>query len=212
MGLYIPKSGNIYNLNDGKTHKLSISLLLQNPNYAIIGRTVQEELVFSIENLNINREKMHILFEEIVKNYEIQNLLDKRIDSLSGGQKQKISLISTLVSKPKVLILDEPTNLLDYAEINKFKELMNNIKKDRTIILISHNLLDTFDADRIFYINDKHELQIFNKIEFINFYISNKDLQNVFEIPPIWKLNKSFNFNITNNLDETIKILVNKKY
>lgn len=206
VGLYMPYSGNIEILNDTK-----ITMMLQNPDYALIGQTVKEELIFSLENLNIPRKEMKIKLDLIINKFNLSNLLDTKIQNLSGGLKQKISLISILISNPDLVILDEPTNLLDQIEIKKFNSLISDLKKEeKTIVIVSHKINDIFNADRVFYLDNNHNLKIFSKSDFLIYFLETNNLNKKIETSNLMKFNKIFNLNLSNNLDESLIELLQK--
>ena len=137
-------SGEIYyndkDIRHLNSHDLSdIGLLLQNPQAQIITQTVIEELAFGLENLQIPREIILADIEIYAKKFNITHLLDKSTAELSTGEMQQINLISVLITKPRVLLLDEPTAFLDVESATHFIDAFNNLD-DTTIIIIEHNL------------------------------------------------------------------------
>ena len=65
--------------------------------------------------------------------------INEKSDNISGGEKQKLSIIRELLKKPLVLLLDEPTSAMDADSINTFFELLNAIKNDTIIIIATHD-------------------------------------------------------------------------
>ena len=137
-------SGEIY-YNDNDISNLNsrdlsnIGLLLQNPQAQIITQTVIEELAFGLENLQIPRETILSKIEIYAKKFNITHLLNKSTAELSTGEMQQINLISILITKPRVLLLDEPTAFLDVESATHFIDAFNNLD-NTTIIIIEHNL------------------------------------------------------------------------
>ncbi len=72
--------------------------------------------------------------------FGVTSLLDKKVSQLSGGQLQKVLITRALISDPKVVIMDEPTNNLDAAAIKKFDQLLHDLKKHEvTVVVVTHN-------------------------------------------------------------------------
>ena len=98
--------------------------------------------------LKLNGIKDKGLVDEIVKESlegsalweEVKNELDKPGISLSGGQQQRLCIARALAMQPEVLLMDEPTSALDPIATSKIEELINELKKDLTIIIVTHNM------------------------------------------------------------------------
>ena len=98
--------------------------------------------------LKLNGVKDKRLINEVVESSlkdavlwdEVKNELDKPGMSLSGGQQQRLCIARALAMQPEVLLMDEPTSALDPIASSKIEELMDNLKKDLTIIIVTHNM------------------------------------------------------------------------
>lgn len=98
--------------------------------------------------LKLNGIKDKALIEEIVKESlegaalwsEVKDELDKPGISLSGGQQQRLCIARALAMQPEVLLMDEPTSALDPIATSKIEELVHELKKDLTIIIVTHNM------------------------------------------------------------------------
>jgi phosphate transport system ATP-binding protein len=98
--------------------------------------------------LKLNGVKNKRLINDIVKESleaaalwsEVKNELDKPGMGLSGGQQQRLCIARALAMQPEVLLMDEPTSALDPSASSKIEELVYNLKKDLTIIIVTHNM------------------------------------------------------------------------
>lgn len=97
---------------------------------------------------------------QIAKNLEIQELLNKSFKELSGGQQQRVLLARALCATDNILVMDEPVNALDNKSIKKFYQLIKKLNRENglTIIMVSHNLENVIDSStHIIYLKDKME-------------------------------------------------------
>ena len=150
-----------------------VGMVFQNPDNQIIASVVEEDVGFGPENIGVPTEE---IWKRVADALEAVNMEAYRLKSpnhLSGGQKQRVAIAGTLAMEPKTIVLDEPTAMLDpsgRAEvIRSVREL--NQKKGITIILITHYMEETVDADRIILMDqgklvlDGTPKEIFSKVE-----------------------------------------------
>lgn len=159
-GLEKPLSGDVfleekqYDYEDFSEIRPDISLVFQNPNNQIIGTKVVDDLAFSLENRGFPREEIIEKIVSIARKLEIEYLLDKNPHDLSGGEKQIVAIAGTVIFNPKVIILDEVTSMLDLPFKRKIGELVEKLREDHTIILISHDPEEIVKSDFIVYMED----------------------------------------------------------
>ena len=92
--------------------------------------------------------------DSLIQQVSLSEVIDKKIESLSRGYKQRVGLAAALLGKPKILVLDEPTSGLDPIEQEKIRELIKKTAKDKTIIFSTHILSEVEDvASRLIIIN-----------------------------------------------------------
>ncbi|MGL5656497.1 MAG: energy-coupling factor ABC transporter ATP-binding protein [Fusobacteriaceae bacterium] len=155
VGLEVADSGKIYYLDEEYKFKTmtnireKVSLVFQNPNNQIIGNTVLDDLAFALENRGIHREAIKERVYWIAEKFNLLDLLEKNPSELSGGQKQMVAIAGVLIFNPEVLILDEVTSMLDAYSKKIVREMLNEIKKDHTIIHITHDAEDLLETDRV---------------------------------------------------------------
>jgi energy-coupling factor transport system ATP-binding protein len=132
-----------------------IAIVFDNPDNQFIGETVKDDLAFALENLNYTADDINSKIMEIAKKLSIEELLEKKPQQLSGGQKQKVALASSLIYDPKIIILDEALSMVDLEYKKEILDLLKQLNKEenKTIIYISHDLEETLHSDRIVALN-----------------------------------------------------------
>ena len=106
------------------------------------------------------RKTLKINILEILKDFQLDDYKNQKVKNLSGGQKQKIAFIISIINSPKLLILDEPVNNLDYIEREKMYLFLNELSKS-CIIIISTHLVDEISQFR------DHKVIVSNGLAFI---------------------------------------------
>lgn len=132
------------------------AMVFQNPDNQIVATVVEEDVAFAAENLGIPSDEIRTRVDEAL---DAVGMSDYRLHAphlLSGGQKQRVAIAGVIAMKPKIIIFDEPTAMLDPSGR---KEVMNTIrslneKYNITIILITHNMDEAVQAKRVVVIND----------------------------------------------------------
>lgn len=116
--------------------------------------TVFEILLFAINICNQNKIEAKNNFEKIINQCNLTEVLNKKIKTLSKGYKQRLSFALALSNNPEILLLDEPISGLDPIQINEIRQLIINLKQEKTIILSTH-LMQEIDAlcDKIIILN-----------------------------------------------------------
>ena len=118
-----------------------------------------------------NKKKLDEIVETSLKQAyifeEVKDILHKSALSLSGGQQQRICIARALAVKPEVLLMDEPTSALDPISTAKIEELMESLKKDYTVVVVTHNMqqaLRVSDYTAFFLLGDLIEYEATNKL------------------------------------------------
>ena len=132
-------SATIYGFNlDGETHKIKEVIDVSPQETSIcLNLTVKENLEFF---KNIYSKAKDYDIDEIIKTFNLTSVLNKRAKTLSGGYKRRLSIAVSLISKPKILFLDEPTLGLDVISRRELWKIIEKLKGNTTIILTSHYL------------------------------------------------------------------------
>tara|TARA_A100001011_G_C13857254_1_gene653386 strand:- start:259 stop:663 length:405 start_codon:yes stop_codon:yes gene_type:complete len=129
-----------------------------------MSESISKNVALSLNEENINKDKVIDSLEktnslEFVKNLEhgINTELEYDATNLSGGQKQRIAIARALYKNSKILILDEPFSSLDEASENYLMEVLNKIKKNRIILIITHKKNIAKKFDKVLNINIKNK-------------------------------------------------------
>lgn len=129
-----------------------IGYVMQNPEHQCVTDKVWHELAFGLENRNTPYDEMRFRCGEMAAYFGMEEWLEKEVDALSGGQKQKLNLASVLVMQPELIILDEPTSQLDPIAADEFISMLKRLNEETgiTVLIAEHRLerLMTY-ADRL---------------------------------------------------------------
>lgn len=131
-------------------------MVFQNPDNQIVGTLVDEEVGFGPENIGVPTEEIWERVEKSLKAVGMYKFRNASPNKLSGGQKQRVAIAGIVAMKPKCIVLDEPTAMLDplgrKEVIHVLLEL--NKKEGVTIILITHYMEEVIDADHVFVMDN----------------------------------------------------------
>ena len=131
-------------VNDVKITDLAkkAGFVFQNPENQIFMFSIERDIAFGLENLATSRTIMKERVDSILSLLEIEHLATKAPHELSDGEKQKAALAGILAMQPKILILDEPTSLLDPKTAIDFINIVNDLRKKigMTIVIVEHRL------------------------------------------------------------------------
>lgn len=129
-----------------------IGFVFQDPDNQIVMDEVFQEVIFGMENIGIPYLEMRKRLSELAHFFGVEDLLYKKTNTLSGGQKQLVNLLSVLLLRPKVLLLDEPTSQLDPVAAKELLQILERLNNEMgiTIIIVEHRLEDLFAiADKV---------------------------------------------------------------
>lgn len=127
-----------------KPSKMSevVGYVFQDPEKQFIFDQVEDEIRFNLENSGYPPEEISNKIDSICRLLDIHHLLDRQMNTLSGGEKQIVCIASALVMEPQILVLDEPTSQLDPQNANQILSILEKLKEQTalTIILSEHRL------------------------------------------------------------------------
>ncbi|MCI5700974.1 MAG: energy-coupling factor transporter ATPase [Lachnospiraceae bacterium] len=153
-------------------------MVFQNPDNQILGTVVEEDVGFGPENMGVPTEDIWERVEKSLKAVGMLGFRDKSPNKLSGGQKQRVAIAGVVAMKPKCIILDEPTAMLDP---NGRKDVLKTVRQLNrqegvTVILITHYMEEVIYADNVFVMDRGHIVmkgtprEIFSQVEELQKY------------------------------------------
>jgi phosphate transport system ATP-binding protein len=144
-----------------------IGMVFQKPNP--FPKTIYNNIAYGPKLTSMNTDDLDALVEQSLKQAvlwdEVKDILNKSAMNLSGGQQQRLCIARALAMKPDILLMDEPTSALDPISTAKIEELIEELKKNYTIIIVTHNMQQAArisDETAFFYLGNLVE---YNKTE-----------------------------------------------
>lgn len=161
--LVMPTEGTVWvdgmdTREEGNTLKVrqTAGMVFQNPDNQIVGTLVDEEVGFGPENIGVPTEEIWERVEKSLKAVGMYAFRNQSPNKLSGGQKQRVAIAGIVAMKPKCIVLDEPTAMLDPLGrkdvLNVLHEL--NRQENVTVILITHYMEEVIDIDKLYVMDD----------------------------------------------------------
>lgn len=131
-------------------------MVFQNPDNQIVGTLVDEEVGFGPENIGVPTEEIWERVEKSLKAVGMYKFRSASPNKLSGGQKQRVAIAGIVAMKPKCIVLDEPTAMLDPLGRKEVIHVLHELNKKEgvTIILITHYMEEVIDADHVFVMDN----------------------------------------------------------
>lgn len=161
--LLLPSSGTIYiNGMDSKDSdnlwkiRSSAGMVFQNPDNQLVATIVEEDVAFGPENLGVEPKEIRERVDSSLKKVGMYDYRRHAPHLLSGGQKQRVAIAGILAMRPKCIVLDEPTAMLDPSGRREVIRTIKELNKEYgiTIVLITHYMEEAVEADRIVVMDD----------------------------------------------------------
>lgn len=145
-GMESSKEENIWEIRQ------QVGMVFQNPDNQIVGTIVEEDVGFGPENLGVPTDEIWRRVEEALKSVGMFRYRSFSPNKLSGGQKQRVAIAGVVAMRPKCIVLDEPTAMLDPQGRREVLEAVHRLNKEAgvTVILITHYMEEVTGADRVF--------------------------------------------------------------
>jgi energy-coupling factor transport system ATP-binding protein len=151
----------------------SVQMVFQNPDAQIIGETIYEDICFGLENRCVKREEMPLRVKHALAMVGLEHLAHHPVERLSGGQKQLLCIASALAMDAEVIIMDEPTAMLDPHAKGIILDTVSRIhKQGKTIVWITQLLDEVGQANRVVVMNSGRLVYEGSPVDF---FYNNKD-------------------------------------
>lgn len=134
----------------------TVGMVFQNPDNQIVSSIVEEDVAFGVENIGVPSDECRKRVDDALKTVGMYDYRLKTPSKLSGGQKQRVAVAGIIAMKPKCIVLDEPTAMLDPSGRKEVIDtvLKLNRKEGITIVLITHYMDEAVKADRVVVMDD----------------------------------------------------------
>ncbi len=161
-GLLIPTSGDIivggYNTKDD-AHiwdiRQTAGMVFQNPDNQLVSAIVEDDVAFGPENLGVEPAEIRRRVDKALEAVNMGQFKKKAPHLLSGGQKQRIAIAGVVAMKPRCIIFDEPTAMLDPKGRKEIMAIIDELHREGiTVVLITHFMEEAVRADRVIIMNE----------------------------------------------------------
>ena len=151
----------------------NVGMVFQNPDNQIVANVVEEDVAFAPENLGVAPEEIRRRVDRALKLVGMYELRLHAPHLLSGGQKQRVAIAGVLAMEPEIIVLDEPTAMLDPQGRNEVISTVTRLcrEKGMTVVLITHHMDECVNADRLVVMSngsivaDGTPAQVFSRVE-----------------------------------------------
>ena len=183
--LLLPSDGTIWidGINTSEEPELwkvrqKAGMVFQNPDNQIIGTVVEEDVGFGPENMGVPTEDIWKRVNESLEKTGMTAYRHHSPNKLSGGQKQRVAIAGVMAMRPKCIVLDEPTAMLDPNGRKEVLAAVHQLKKQEnvTVVLITHYMEEVIDADHVIVMDGGHVVmegtprEIFSQVETLKKY------------------------------------------
>lgn len=160
-GLLFPQEGTVeifgmpMNEENLWSIRSQLGMVFQNPDNQFVGATVQDDVAFALENNGVPYEDMVSRVEQALEQVKMSGFMNHEPQHLSGGQKQRVAIAGALALRPKLLILDEATSMLDPQGRQEVLDTVRTLREEigLTVLSITHDLEEAILADRLLFMN-----------------------------------------------------------
>lgn len=178
--ILLPSGGKVYingmdTADESKTFAIrsEAGMVFQNPDNQMVAAIVEDEVAFAPENLGVEPKEIRRRVDECLKIVRMSEYAMSSPSKLSGGQKQRVAIAAVLAMEPDIIVLDEPTAMLDPCGRSEVMETikMLNRTKGMTVVLITHYMEEAAMADRVIVMDDGHIImddtprKVFSRVE-----------------------------------------------
>ena len=180
--ILLPTSGHVYvaGVDTADEERLlevrgTVGLVFQNPDNQIVANVVEDDVAFAPENLGVESAEIRRRVDDALKTVGMYEYRLHAPHLLSGGQKQRVAIAGALAMQPRVLVLDEPTAMLDPVGRREVISTVTSLCRERgmTVVLITHHMSECVNADRLIALSDGRVIadgtprEVFSQIELL---------------------------------------------
>ncbi len=156
-GLALPTTGEVlvdgFNTRKkGRDVRRKVGFVFQNPDNQIVMPVVEEDLAFGMKNLGFSKAEIAAKTDKILARYNMSDLREHPAHLLSGGQKQLLAISGVLVMTPDIVVMDEPTTLLDLRNKRRVARAVDAL--EQMVITVTHDLDLITNYDRVIVIDE----------------------------------------------------------
>ena len=182
--------------------RITVGMVFQNPNNQIVANVVEDDVAFAPENLGVEPAEIRERVDNALKAVDMYEFRLHAPHLLSGGQKQRVAIAGVIAMQPEVIVLDEPTAMLDPKGRREVIDTVTKLCREKgiTIVLITHHMSECIDADRLIVMSngdvvaDGTPQEVFSQVELMN----SEGLAVPATTELMWQLNnKGFNLPLT---------------
>lgn len=179
-GILVPDEGKVLvdGMNTKDDDKLldirrTVGMVFQNPDNQMVASVVEDDVAFAPENLGVPPDEIRARVDEALKLVGMYEFRDRAPHLLSGGQKQRVAIAGVIAMRPRCIVLDEPTAMLDPGGRREVIETVTRLCRENgiTVVLITHHMSEAVGADKVFVMSAGHVISegtpeaVFSKVE-----------------------------------------------
>ena len=188
--------------NDLLKIRSTVGMVFQNPDNQIVANVVEDDVAFAPENLGVEPAEIRERVDNALKAVDMYEFRLHAPHLLSGGQKQRVAIAGVIAMQPEVIVLDEPTAMLDPKGRLEVIDTVTKLCREKgiTIVLITHHMSECIDADRLIVMSngdvvaDGTPQEVFSQVELMH----SEGLAVPATTELMWQLNnKGFNLPLT---------------
>ena len=162
-GILLPTGGKVWidGMDSADEERLleirrTVGMVFQNPDNQIVANVVEDDVAFGPENMGIPSEEIRLRVDEALKDVGMYEYRTHAPHLLSGGQKQRVAIAGIVAMRPRCIVLDEPTAMLDPAGRREVLETVHRLNRELgiTVVLITHHMDECIEADRLIVMSD----------------------------------------------------------
>ncbi len=150
LGMDVKDKSNLFEI------RKSVGMVFQNPDNQQIASIVEDDVAFGPENIGLEREEIKRRIDYALKATDTEQFRNSQVSRLSGGQKQRVAIAGALALRPKIIIFDESTSMLDPKGRREIMGVAKTLNRENgmTVIDITHYMDEAVEADKIIIISD----------------------------------------------------------